>query len=947
MLRKVGIVALIVLLFILAGAGFVWSKRTTLLEGRIIAALEARGFDNVTLHLSEITTEKVVITNVAFGKRARLTIGQVTVKGALQELAAGRLDSISIKEAQIPIELRHGTIFIADKRLDDFIAGDEAGTGAVVPTRIQAENIQLILSTEYGNVNGQVRSATLIDGDAHFKGHVQSTGLRIADQQLRELSADMEGNIASSGKARLNISGSTAFQTLDTIWETLSFQLNPETDDWRLFQQGWRRAAVTISSSLNIAEIDLLPYTDYTTPLTFLSETTANRAALSLNSRLELSNGLLRLYMSDHDQDKPALMHFDNGIDIRVLPADESALFEISNSGQVFHSRVQVEAPFISPTGVVAVSHADNGVMVLKTSWLIPQWSSKKLDMAVSEITLDGAVQGRMFTGLARLNGEVTRLDTDNTIMHGLVLNQVEVPMRADLTTKELQIEVPDDCLLMPRPSIRLPAAKFSFAKARLCPVTGNKKAIIKLDELGKVHSSLAFNLSAQNFTAAFEETEISGPPPQLALSLAMIGDDAEFSGQVNKGRLVLNEEIALSNFQGRLKGRYADGRLGLNLTLPELKVEDLTTPKRVSPFLFDGLLSVQDQMAEFSGALRLHADKEEVVLGKVSGSHNLDLAQGGAMVQLGPMQFTQNSPQPNEIIPALKGFVEKARGKAGGQLVINWSDHGLEASGNFSLDGLSFLGPVQAITKTAGIYLDTQLISVMPITTRGRQLAKINLIDMDALKLTDGEVEYEVQGDDILRLYRAEWPWFGGRLGVYDAAIPLDGSLAHVSMRVDGIDLSELFEFLDIEGLSGSGKLAGELPIIFEEGEARIVNGVVKTIEGGVLQFEDKSIEQAADAYGPAGQLAFDTLTNFSFTNFTATIDGSLAGDVKINILMEGTNDEVISGKGVIYRVSIDAPMSALFRQLRAADAEKDRVLKELSGKVGIGLAVEEAKEN
>ena len=140
----------------------------------------------------------------------------------------------------------------------------------------------------------------------------------------------------------------------------------------------------------------------------------------------------------------------------------------------------------------------------------------------------------------------------------------------------------------------------------------------------------------------------------------------------------------------------------------------------------------------------------------------------------------------------------------------------------------------------------------------------RVEGVDLDALQLNEGEIIFELPGDETLQVYEAVFPWFGGVLGVYEAQASFDRTVSVMPMRIDNVDLAQVLEYVDIEGLSGEGRLSGVLPLSASDGRARIDGGVLKSDGPGAIRYVGKSATEAVKGNEQA-RVAFNLVARSS----------------------------------------------------------------------------------
>ena len=271
-----------------------------------------------------------------------------------------------------------------------------------------------------------------------------------------------------------------------------------------------------------------------------------------------------------------------------------------------------------------------------------------------------------------------------------------------------------------------------------------------------------------------------------------------------------------------------------------------------------------------------------------------------------------------------MRGTIENTTGFVQSDVHFAWDQDNLQSSGSFSIEGLDFLGPEPVVTQTKGVSGSIELSDLMPAKTKGVQEIAIGSMELGALVLENGLIEFELKDEETLNVVSAYFPWFGGSIGAYDTQILLNGGNSETVLKAADVNLQDLLAKLDIDGLSGVGTIAGALPISVVDGKAFVKNGVLEAVGSGVIRYQGSGTDAAAESNEQAN-IAFGVLRELRFEKLIAKINGPLDGNLNFDILMEGasalpiTDPRVKEGvtAPVIYRVNFeDVPLLALFEQ-------------------------------
>jgi len=460
-----------------------------------------------------------------------------------------------------------------------------------------------------------------------------------------------------------------------------------------------------------------------------------------------------------------------------------------------------------------------------------------------------------------------------------------------------------------------------NLKNAKIC-ATGAPLLSVDWTEVPLIVGLGAF--TASNGRYQLGATMLDGVPPSITFALNYQPDieTTAFSGDLVGGDFTVNEVLEIRQPEGKFSVDLIGDRLSGNAEMTRAIAMQPGDEVVMTPVLVRGKGALADNKVNFDVMV---ATQEGRDVAQGSGIHNVETAEGEATFSSLPLEFAVGGLQPHDIAAVLRGVVSDATGAASGKVAVAWDQDGLLSSGDFQLNDLTFLGPGAVITRTANIRGDLQFQSLLPIATKGEQIVEIGVVDLGALSLENGVVRFELPGDETLKILKASFPWFGGSIGAYETEMPLTGEKIQTLFRTENVNLKDLLAELDIEGLSGEGLIEGVLPILIESGRARIDQGILSAVGPGVIRYRGKATDALADSNQQA-DVAFNILRELRFTKLSATIDGPLDGNLNFNIFMEGESDvpiddprvkETVSSP-VIYRVSLDAPLLALFEQAR-----------------------------
>jgi hypothetical protein len=227
--------------------------------------------------------------------------------------------------------------------------------------------------------------------------------------------------------------------------------------------------------------------------------------------------------------------------------------------------------------------------------------------------------------------------------------------------------------------------------------------------------------------------------------------------------------------------------------------------------------------------------------------------------------------------------------------------------------DAWSGVADVKAthLAATAGRLQIANAGLVLRVTDLGDRKADLSA-ELPFLQLAEGikasdltiRMQYHSTG---LILEQARTTLFGGTLEVTPTTITPAQQPIPLIVRVQDIDLSQLLHSLKQEGLSGTGKISGELPLSIAAQGFEIHDGKLAGTTPGVLHYR-----------GPAAQvdnIAFQALSHLLYHTVKATVNYQAAGTYALALRLEGNNPALLAGHPLALNLTITGQLPELLR--------------------------------
>ena len=418
----------------------------------------------------------------------------------------------------------------------------------------------------------------------------------------------------------------------------------------------------------------------------------------------------------------------------------------------------------------------------------------------------------------------------------------------------------------------------------------------------------------------------LNGLLPKINLSTDFDVDQGQWTMayKLAGGALIFGDQVSLLD-ELSLTGIAAgssDGIENVEMDLTRMQVSSAGKVGLFAPFLINGQMRTANRLGKFTGDLFDEAQRQ---MGGYDGEHDWRTQSGFLKFDTGVLALKPNGFQPQVLFPVFADVMADANGAMRATGLIDWKDGSLTSNGEVELidiDFASLVGPV------SGVNSQIKLGSLLPLATLTPQRIDIQQIDV-GIDLFFGEFLFSLMADGRVVLEEAVWPWAGGEIGFDRAALILDDTPQELGLFVRSVDLAEVFALLDIDGLTGSGFLEGQLPIRAEDGGITVLNGTMTSLGGGTISY--KGPVSLSSETEDGSKLMFDALENFSYDTIRVSISGRTTDDLKVAITLEGKNPAVLDGYPFKINISTEGPLAEMVREGTIGYRVPERIRKQL----------------
>lgn len=179
----------------------------------------------------------------------------------------------------------------------------------------------------------------------------------------------------------------------------------------------------------------------------------------------------------------------------------------------------------------------------------------------------------------------------------------------------------------------------------------------------------------------------------------------------------------------------------------------------------------------------------------------------------------------------------------------------------------------------------------------------------------------------------RAHAGFLGGELRVKPGEWHLANLPVTVPVWLNNIRVDRLMTVYPAEGLAGTGRLQGEVPLVIGRDGVQVAGGNIRAVApGGTLKLPADRL-QALARNNATMDLVVQALQNFNYSVLNSTIDYDQKGTLNLGLRLEGSNPQVRDGHPIVVNINLQEDIPALLTSLqlsgRVNEAVTERVRK------------------
>lgn len=312
------------------------------------------------------------------------------------------------------------------------------------------------------------------------------------------------------------------------------------------------------------------------------------------------------------------------------------------------------------------------------------------------------------------------------------------------------------------------------------------------------------------------------------------------------------------------------------------------------------------------SGTLRIEA----------TGHHDRTSGKGTSTITAEPVVFRAGGPRPQDLFPILAGAMPDLSGSLGLSGSVAWDGATVTpalvlrlADGRYEPKGL----------RLSGIRGDIALSGLWPVATRPKQVIT-GTVEAGGLPPIRATLTFQLLPKPALRIDSSRMEFLGGRITT--STFVIDPVRPHVdtTITLHQVDLGEFFKLVGVDGLGGTGRLDGTIPLSVGNVTVVIRDGRLVATEPGIIRLDSGALPKQITDAGESMTLVLQALADFHYDSLTVDLSGSPAGDGTVLLKLQGKNPNLLDGRPFHINIRLESNFDRLvdiaLRSMEAAQA-------------------------
>ncbi len=166
-----------------------------------------------------------------------------------------------------------------------------------------------------------------------------------------------------------------------------------------------------------------------------------------------------------------------------------------------------------------------------------------------------------------------------------------------------------------------------------------------------------------------------------------------------------------------------------------------------------------------------------------------------------------------------------------------------------------------------------------------------------------------------IFTIKGAEVELLGGRVETRDCDYDLGRDEGRCLLAASNLDIEQVLAVQRVKGLAATGRVSGQLPVLFDRAGMRISKGRFANTTDGLIRYQPDS---AAPPGSPLTDYALKALEEFRYHSLVALVDYQPDGQLNLRLELQGKSPKLDTERPVHLNIGAQQNLLSLLKSLR-----------------------------
>jgi len=303
-------------------------------------------------------------------------------------------------------------------------------------------------------------------------------------------------------------------------------------------------------------------------------------------------------------------------------------------------------------------------------------------------------------------------------------------------------------------------------------------------------------------------------------------------------------------------------------------------------------------------------------------GVHRLATGAGYVDIDLQPLQFSESGFRLSQLLDAWPYPFDVRAGRISAKASLGWNRR-LSSTISIHLDHLG--GHYRKI-RFNGLSGNAELVLGKGIATRKDAQLTVDAINV-GFPVNNTRLQFALApaaGNElpVIRIQHFSARLLGGRMRINPFALDFSRDRNAFVVQLDSIDLDEIMKLEQQQGLQGSGRLDGQIPISITRAGITVSEGqLVARVPGGVIRYTPTDKVLALANSNSNVDMLVRTLSNYHYRVLQVRSDYRPSGELRLQVHLEGRNPDWQAGKPLHLNLNLQENIPVLLRSLQLSE--------------------------